>query len=179
MESNVQISTENLISDDSSSSFLNETAPPELFRVVNGIANVWIGGFLNDGISEWIGVDFDRNERFFVSRSCRPPLQDIQKLTQRNPDKTFRKVSVGRLSCIEQVRILPLPKDDLQNLLSLINSLVSQVKTQSTPVFKTGDTLLDTTILRVNGYREEVLDEWLDHDKKMNGILKFLKNLNW
>jgi TonB family protein len=45
-----------------------ESPPPEIARIKRGYISQFIGGFINDGLASWFGVDLDRMEVISVQR---------------------------------------------------------------------------------------------------------------
>jgi TonB family protein len=45
-----------------------ESPPPEIARIKRGYISAFIGGFINDGLASWFGVDLDRMEVISVQR---------------------------------------------------------------------------------------------------------------
>lgn len=42
--------------------------PPEIQRIERGYVTSWVGGFINDGLMSWSGIDLDRREAISVIR---------------------------------------------------------------------------------------------------------------
>lgn len=128
--------------------------PPEIAAIERGYTYHWVGGFINDGLATWHGIDLDRRRSIHVQRRIWDARAQLSRrfsdpvFSEHDPTSFARKWSSEQRVETEVVQITNLEHDDIMVFVCVANGAWSLPPPAPGTIFMPmSDTMVNDAIL--------------------------------